>query len=259
MKWFKIATEGKTADGRHIEARHLEQMAKHYNKATYAARIWLEHFRSITPDGAFAALGDVEAVKAEKDESGKTALYAQLKPLPELVKINQQGQKLYTSVEIHPNFGDTGEAYLVGLAVTDSPASLGTERLMFNAKQAEPDHLFSAYVESPLQFSEERAENLLDKVKALFSKHQAQTDSQQAVRFEQLFTDLESCFQVAADQIDAFHQRLDTLQLEHNRLTEQITQLNQQVEAQAEQPARHYTARPLHTGGNPASPQLTDC
>jgi hypothetical protein len=47
----------------------------------------------------------------------------------QLVAINKKGQKLFTSCEIAPNFAGTNRAYLVGLAVTDSPASLGTEML----------------------------------------------------------------------------------------------------------------------------------
>lgn len=41
------------------------------------------------------------------------------------------GQKVYTSMEIRPNFSNTGKCYLIGLAVTDDPASLGTEYLEF--------------------------------------------------------------------------------------------------------------------------------
>lgn len=41
------------------------------------------------------------------------------------------GQKVYTSMEIRPNFANSGKCYLVGLAVTDDPASLGTEYLEF--------------------------------------------------------------------------------------------------------------------------------
>lgn len=44
--------------------------------------------------------------------------------MPDLVKMTTDNkQKIYTSIEINPKFGDTGEAYLVGLAVTDSPAT----------------------------------------------------------------------------------------------------------------------------------------
>jgi hypothetical protein len=48
------------------------------------------------------------------------------------------GQKVYTSMEIRPNFANSGKCYLVGLAVTDDPASLGTEYLEFCSRAAEP-------------------------------------------------------------------------------------------------------------------------
>jgi len=49
-----------------------------------------------------------------------------------------QSKKLFTSREINPKFADTGKAYLLGLAATDDPASLGTEMLTFSASAALP-------------------------------------------------------------------------------------------------------------------------
>ena len=59
-------------------------------------------------------------------------LYATLSVLPELVEANQKGKKIFTSIEFYPKFADTDRAYLVGLAVTDQPASRGIEPLRFN-------------------------------------------------------------------------------------------------------------------------------
>lgn len=132
-KFFRVATEGATTDGREIQRAWIEQMAKNYKPATYGARIWLEHYRGVTPDSAFAALGDVLALEARKVEDGKLALFAQIEALPALVAMNKAKQKIYTSIEVDPNFAKTGEAYMTGLAVTDSPASLGTEVLKFAA------------------------------------------------------------------------------------------------------------------------------
>ncbi len=134
-KFFRVATEGATVDGRTIDRSWLEQAAKNFDPKKYGARVWLEHFRGIYPDSSFKAYGDVTAVQARPVEDGKLALFAQIEPLPDLVKIvNDQKQKIYTSIEINPKFADTGEAYLVGLAVTDSPASTGTEVLSFATK-----------------------------------------------------------------------------------------------------------------------------
>ena len=165
-KWFRVATEGATTDGRAIQRSWIEQIAKNFNRQKYGARVWLEHLRSLLPDGPFSAHGDVLAVKAEAVEDGKMALFAQIEPLESLLAMNKKGQKLYTSVEIDPNFADTGEAYLVGLAVTDSPASLGTELLTFAAgakvnplanRKTNPNTVFAAALEFTLELEAETA------------------------------------------------------------------------------------------------------
>lgn len=126
--WKRVATSGKTADGRTIDAQDLRDMADSYDPALYTATIWYEHIRY------FGSLGTVAALKAEDVEGGKVGLFAQLKPNEYLLQQNKDGQKLFTSVEITPDFADTGKAYLSGLAVTDDPASLGTQELHFSRR-----------------------------------------------------------------------------------------------------------------------------
>ena len=46
-KFFRVAVEGGTTDGRKIERQWLEDAAANYNTNTYSARVWMEHFRSI--------------------------------------------------------------------------------------------------------------------------------------------------------------------------------------------------------------------
>ena len=159
-KFFRVATEGATTDGREIQRSWIEQMAKNFNREKYGARVWLEHMRGMLPESSFAALGDVLAVEARTVEEGKLALFAQIEALPALVAMNKVKQKIYTSIEVDPNFAKTGEAYLTGLAVTDSPASLGTEVLKFAAgnpdaspfkgKKHSEGALFTAAVETEL-------------------------------------------------------------------------------------------------------------
>ena len=91
-KFFRVATEGATTDGRKIERKWIEQMGKNFNRATYAARVWLEHYRGTVPGGPFDALGDVIAVEARTVEDGKLALFAQIEPLPTLVEMNKKKQ-----------------------------------------------------------------------------------------------------------------------------------------------------------------------
>lgn len=139
-KWFRVAVEGATTDGRNIEREWIQQMAAQYNTALYGARVNCEHIRGYAPlsdTNPFGAYGDVTALKAEQvvdgPLKGKLALYAQITPTQALLDLQKSRQKLYTSIEINFSFADTKQAYLIGLAVTDSPASLGTEMLAFAA------------------------------------------------------------------------------------------------------------------------------
>ena len=141
--WICIAMSGKTADGREIKAEHLEQMAKAYDKNLYTAQIWLEHYRYIGSN-----YGIVEALET-RTEGDKVKLFAKISPSKELLGLNARGIGLFTSIEINPKFADTKAAYLVGLAITDSPASLGTTQLQFNQRTG----VQGVIVSDPLQFS----------------------------------------------------------------------------------------------------------
>lgn len=150
-KFFRIAVEGATVDGRIIQREWLEQMAASYDPATYTARINCEHIAGYSPDRPFNAYGSVLSLKTEEVElsiNGEKkmllALYAAIDANDQLVEINKAGQKLFTSCEIHPDFAGEGKAYLVGLAVTDMPASLGTEPLKF-AAMSRPNVFTSAH------------------------------------------------------------------------------------------------------------------
>ena len=195
MAKFRVATEGATTDGRKISREWIEQMAKNFDPAKYGARVWMEHMRGMFHDGPFAALGDVTAVESKEVEDGKLALFVDIDPTDKLKQINQERQKVYTSIEVDPEFADTGEAYLVGLAVTDSPASLGTDMLQFSAQKGADSplaarkqtahNIFTAAIETELDFSEsepqgdkgDKGPSLADRVKALFKKHDAKTDA----------------------------------------------------------------------------------
>ena len=178
-KFFRVAVEGATVDGRTIDRKWLEEMAATYNPATYAARVNLEHIRGAMPLGPntpFGSYGDVLALKTEMVDielGGKTekrlALFAQVKPLPPLLDLIAKGQKLYTSIEVNPTFAGTGKAYFMGLAATDNPASLGTDILEFSAKMGEksplaarkqqPGNFFSVATEATIEMEGEDAPN----------------------------------------------------------------------------------------------------
>ena len=58
-KPFLLATAGSTVDGRVIDEKMLDEMAKSYDPKTYSARINLEHIRGISGQPPFRAYGDV--------------------------------------------------------------------------------------------------------------------------------------------------------------------------------------------------------
>ena len=189
-KWFRIAVEGATTDGRQLQAQWLQEAAA-YNPQTYGARVWIEHQRSTDPDGLFKAQGDVVALSTQQvDIAGKKrlALFAQITPTDELKRIvNEQKQKIYTSIELATKFADTGKAYLTGLSVTDSPASLGTEILTFAAqhptfdffkkRKLHPDSLFTEALDTAIEWTDDTpplslADTLMQQFQQLFSSKQ---------------------------------------------------------------------------------------
>ncbi len=180
-KPVRLCVEGATTDGRNLNRQWLTDIEKNYDPETYGARINLEHFKSPW----MPRFGDVISVFTDEIKqgqlAGKLALYGILSPTDELIQMNKKRQKVYTSVEINPNFSDTGSAYLVGLAVTDNPASLGTSMLQFSAdnalaerKQA-AENLFTAAEETEIEFIEagenSHKPSLLESIKALFNQH----------------------------------------------------------------------------------------
>lgn len=231
-KTFRVATEGATCDGRALSRDHLAQMAKSYNPAVYGARINLEHMRGLVPDGPFRALGDVTALSA-KEVDGKLALFATIDPTEELVAmVNKARQKVYTSIEIMPNFAKTGEAYMVGLAVTDSPASLGCEMLKFAAgalinplagRKFDPSSLFSEgeLVEMSFEPASETVPTILERVKSMFSAEKRTDDAR--------FADVEKAIALTAETLAEQSKLL--ARLAENPLENKVEALNRDLTA----------------------------
>lgn len=215
-KWFTVATEGQTTDGRVIERAWLQEIAATYDRTKYGARIWMEHIRGVLPDSPFKAYGDVLAVRAQENKDGKLELQAQLDPTNELVAMTKARQKIYTSIEIQPDFAKSGKHGLIGLGVTDSPASLGTSILEFSAKnpaaspltgrKQSPENLFSCAIETELDFSEAPEDPGKDAADSFFTRlgeffrsmaqpQRAQEAPQGAAALLQSFSDFQQAYQ----------------------------------------------------------------
>jgi hypothetical protein len=268
-KFFRVFTEGHTTDGRIVERQWITDIVETYNSAKYGARIWMEHIRGMTPDSPFKAYGDVSAVKAEEVD-GKLTLFAQILPTDELIAMNQKKQKIYTSVEIDPDFAKTGKCYLTGLAVTDSPASLGTEMLAFsatckdnplNSRKQRPENLFTSAIEVDLEFEEVSDEpGLFAKVKALLGKNKAEAktdfaDVHQAVEeIAQAVVDAQLQFGTEfGDKAKKAIDDLSTLQTNFNVLSAEFNALKTQLEKEEPTGQRRTPA----TGGD--NNIKTDC
>ncbi|MDU5838389.1 MAG: GPO family capsid scaffolding protein [Pantoea sp.] len=276
-KRFRIAVQGATTDGREISRDWISQMAKNYNPEMYGARVNMEHIRGYAADSTFRRFGDVTAVEAEEigdgPLKGKLALYAWIDPTPELVELTKARQKIYTSIEVNPAFADTGEAYLVGLAVTDDPASLGTEILSFSAtakanplasRKQDKDNLFTAAEETVIEFEEvaDPAPSLMARITAMFTGQKKASGEQ--------FADFGAAITAVAEQVqlnaDTQSQNLSELEQSVTARLEAIEQQSvedraafAELQVQLSQTDGSFNRRPASTGSDPKSGALTDC
>ncbi|WP_296250292.1 GPO family capsid scaffolding protein [Pseudomonas sp. UBA4194] len=268
-KWFRVATAGATSDGRKIEASWIQEMAASYNPTVYGARIWMEHIRSTVADSPFRAYGDVVAVKAEEVDVGgekRLALFAQIEPTPDLINLNKAKQKIYTSIEVSEKFADSGKAYLVGLGVTDSPASLGTDVLSFAAQNPDanpyksrkqhPDNMFTASVEVELDFEEvddnpSKLEGLFARVNDLLGRSKTKASKDDA-NFTELNEAVEALATHAAEQAEAASTQATsfrTLQEKQDKLSTDFAELLERLGTTVD---HSQTQRPPVTGGDGA-------
>ncbi|EPE0990384.1 GPO family capsid scaffolding protein [Cronobacter sakazakii] len=272
-KRFRIGVEGATTDGREIQREWLEQMAASYNPEVYTALINLEHIKSYLPESTFNRYGRVTALVAEEIQDGplkgKMALYADVEPTSALVELVKKGQKLFTSMEVSPKFADTGKAYLVGLAATDDPASLGTEMLTFSASAAHnplanrkqsPENLFTAAEETLIELEETQDEkpSLFARVTALFTKKEQTDDAR--------FSDVHKAVELVATEQQNLSERTDkSLSDQDARISELESSLQEQQAAFAElqqQLSREDSRKDYRQrapGGDAPAGTLTNC
>ncbi len=138
-KKFRVAVSGTTVDGREISGQHLKDAAANYSPSVYKAPVNMEHYLSPLPSSEFSAMGEVVSMSAEDIKegplTGRVALYAEIEPSERMKKLTDEGKKVHTSIELYPRFALNGGPYVAGIAMTDTPASLGTDRLKFTAEQ----------------------------------------------------------------------------------------------------------------------------
>ncbi|ART03906.1 phage capsid protein [Klebsiella variicola] len=268
-KKFRVAVSGNTVDGREIQPQHLRDAAANYNLNVYAARVNIEHFLSPYPGSDFGAMGDVTALSTEDITegplAGRTALYAEIDPSDRMVQMTDKGQKVYSSIELAPQFALNGKAYVVGLAMTDTPASLGTDRLKFaaqqrasvmafNNQQGEPPMFTEAIEAEVIELAAQRSDEgkqWFNRVMGILGKGQ-KTDDQ---RFGQVHQAVEAVAQSQVDlgeQFSAAEQERQQDKATVQKLTTDLAALRQQLEGTD----GNFSQRPAAGGGDSA--QLAD-
>lgn len=281
-KPFLLATAGSTVDGRNIDEQMLEQMASSYDPKTYAARLNIEHIRGISGQQPFRAYGDVLELSVGETEvnfNGKTekrkALFGVFDVTEEAKQLNDAGQKVYPSIEIEPNFAGKGFAYLMGCALTDSPAAIATERLAFNRQQPGMIVLARGAEGQPsdplaLEFADSadgdagagfltKLGNVLDGFAAKLGgtpKTEEKKDDKQADPATFDFTAMRPLFEELGT---AFNTAVAELRTEMRTEIDQLSVKVKGVETAIETtPSPHHHSRPPATGPN-GGMTLTDC
>ncbi|SLM62831.1 MULTISPECIES: GPO family capsid scaffolding protein [Dickeya] len=279
-KPFIAAVEGVACDGRPIERIWITQMAKNYSSQVRGARVNLEHIKGYSPSSDFRAYGDVVSAKEvtvpDGPLKGKAALELVIDATPDLVALSKQRQKIYPSIEVHPSFSNTGEAYLMGLAMTDDPASLGVGILEFNAgcegkgpldsRKSAPECLFTATAPDAgvvLEFEDappagESGASFFSRIKELLTGNQ-QRFSQENGEIRQAVEAIAESQRGVLDSISQF----SAMAQENTALKQQVGELSQSVtdlKGLLERQDGHFSQRPQATGNNSQSDTiLADC
>lgn len=281
-KFVRIAVSGQTAtDGRTIEPKWLTEMATNYKPETFTARVNVEHYRNASASGPFPALGDVKALKVQTDDieiAGKTekrlALYAQIEGNETFQAYIAADQKKFTSIEVDDDFSGTRTAYLVGLAASDNPASLGSEAITFStrtddafakqlkaeldARKQRPTNCFSSAYATAFQFEDGAAPaepGAVDKLIEFFSGLTKKEEPKKIEADPEIKPGPATGAQDFAAAMQTFAIALKSDQQTAQALSDQKFAALQQSLAELKtsletEPSRHYTARKPASGGD---------
>ncbi|MEH3040035.1 MAG: GPO family capsid scaffolding protein [Sphingomonas paucimobilis] len=154
-QFFRAFVEGNTiSDGRTITAEMIDEVVETFNLDSYTPRINIEHIAGFSPEPPFNGYGSIFAVKAQDDtikiagkDEKRRALYIQVDANDQLVELSARDQKPFPSVELTPSYAGSGKVGLIGLAFTDTPASIGTQSLKFS--RTAPGSIFAVGTEAP--------------------------------------------------------------------------------------------------------------
>ncbi|MGV8004485.1 GPO family capsid scaffolding protein [Photorhabdus temperata subsp. temperata] len=263
-----VCTEGMTLNGFAVTREQIQQMADNYNPRLYAARLNLEHVKSLYPDSLFRHYALIQSANAYdvKDGplQGKLALEVTVELDEEkdaaVFKLNQTGQKIFSSIEFYSHFPQTQSAYLTGIALTDTPAAVGTELIKLSVQERglpnSDDRYLSASLETAVELIEGvEQSNAADKsigekfvlsVKKALGLHRDHNNAELNTLREMVQLTAEKCGE-ALNQV----QKLSQLEVLCTSQSEKITALENELSTlknQLSQQDNSSTHRPLANG-----------
>ena len=154
--WLTIATEGPTLKTKvTLTKKVMSQIVDNYDKKERAAALNYEH------NNWGNSYGEVQELQLAVDEKKRSIIQAKIKPNANLYDINRRGEVKYFSIEAYPVYPNLKtkkrEYYLTALAVTKSPASLGTSELILSSSVDghEDQGIFSESIECSFALASE--------------------------------------------------------------------------------------------------------
>lgn len=250
---FIACAEGMTLNGFPVEREQMEQMAQDYDPKLYCGRVNLDHIKSIFPDSQFRSYSLISAVNTVELTEGELAgklgleLTIELDDLKDdyIIKLNQSGQKIFSSIEYWPSFPHTKRAYLTGVALTDSPAAVGSRPIELSTTSRglpAEGNLFTASLETLCQLqNEQQTEHQTDKevgskflstIKNLLGMERKHQSDETANLRESIELTATQCGTLLAEQ-DALKTKLSTVE---NELSELKKQLNREDSSTEQRP-----------------------
>lgn len=131
--WICAATVGKLWDRDYELTEHLlNGLAESYNTDIYTANINHNHLRF--SDGGY---GHVADLKIDQSPTGKKGLFVRLALSSAGHRLIEQKTATHCSIEFVEKWMDTDQPYLVGLALTNNPAAVGTEKIELSAEDCD--------------------------------------------------------------------------------------------------------------------------
>lgn len=266
-KPFVAATEGNTIDGRVINRDWIKDMAAHYDPKVYTAVINLEHYLSAAPDSVFSSYGKVLSLSTQEADilgDKKLQLMAVADVPQAVVEMQKAGKKAFSSIEPTLNFIGKGITYLTGLAITDKPASVGTESMKFSAfSKGDKESVYSFGDEITIEFNEDHQQtqgtSLLARVKEMLnfkSKNDDTRFADTAMAVEMIATsqrDLLDKFSATSAELAAANKKIAELTASAEKDRTEFSAFKETVETTP----NGNKQRPAATGGS--GDQKTDC